>query len=324
MKLVKLLEKEKYITVAIAVFETIVKLLERIEPNAIDNEDVIHKMFTCVELVFGSELLCQRSRDGIKRNSVVELAGRVLSLLVKAMHPCNCSDHVSELLPTILNQFRDAHEHYGEVDYVRGLVFEELNQCCEGLGKFITSEWFYTLFDIFVFGLDYKDVDAICGLGTLMYYAGEQQAIEKYPIVLQELKEIRNEPGISDEVHTAIAKMAIANPTLVAINDIMPILIRKQMSAREGNTWICKVMLYVTERHADDVKPILEKIIRCVAEVYKKDKFENEGICSMLDYSFSGCFHYYFFLNYRNAQNCRVCVEGSTRPISWSIAESFD
>lgn len=275
LKLVEFLEKEENIMVAITIFETFLKLLRRIEPNAIDNEDVVKKLFTCVKRVIAKELKCQHSPDRTAENSLVELAGKMLSLLGKATHPCKFSQHVSALLPTIQNQFHSAtNDDYGQ--YVRGLVYEELNRCCKRLREY-TSKWFQPLFDIFIFGLERKNKHAICGLGTLMYYAGEQHAIDNYPFVLRSLNAIRNRSAVSKAVHIAIAKMVIANPALVALNRIMPFLIEKLMKKRKAMTWVCKAVLYVTEKHADDVEPILERIIRCVAGVYERGKFENEG-----------------------------------------------
>lgn len=239
-KFAEQLKNDEDIHIAMVVFEAYSEILNEMKGQALFNEDMKNHIFSCIVDVFSSAVACQfNDNTGDDENddseylvALRELAGEVLPKFGNALAtPQEFEMYFGRALPLLLAKFEKSQNN-DNLNSERSLVYGTLSECFGAL-KECTANWFDQLLPLYLTGIqdEYEEArqNAVFGLGEMVLFSGEK-AYPHFGQILQALSQIvsiEKEEGVLDNICGALARMIIANQTLVPMEHVWPVFIQK-------------------------------------------------------------------------------------------------
>lgn len=300
-KFAELLRTEDEIQVALSVLEAFLNLLKKLKSFAVYNEELRTQVFSSIQDVFASKAACQFNDDAGEEGdseeseyfvALYEMAGDVLPRFGEALQPQEFAMYFGRILPSILeklNSDKDSEDFQAERSLAYGTLaesFQPLQGC--------TATWFENLLPHFLNGIqdEYEQArqNSVFGLGELILYS-EEKAFEKFPQVLQSLSQVvstEEHPGTLDNVCGAIARIVIANSSLIPLDQVLPVLVQK-LPLREDfneNKTIYKALSTLLAQNNDSLLKVLDRVILVGLGILARKEYTDDGKHQLLFLSF--------------------------------------
>lgn len=292
-KFAEQLKNDEDIHIAMGVFESYAEILNEMKAQALFNDDMKNLIFGCIFDVFSSSVACQfNDNTGDDENddseylvNLRELAGEVLPKLGHALSPQEFEMYFGRALPLLLAKFEKSQNN-DNLSSERSLVYGTLSECFGAL-KECTANWFDQLLPLYLTGIldEYEEArqNSVFGLGEMVLYSGEK-AYPHFGQILQALSQIvavEKEEGVLDNICGALARMIIANQTLVPMEHVLPVFVQKIPLRKDfhENKAVFKAFhgLLVI-----DSKPFVQSLDRVVSvglHVLGKNEYKDDGKC---------------------------------------------
>ena len=211
-------------------------MLKFVGKPTVSNGHNLHLITQCIHDVLDKKAVCQETGDDEEEfdsdamemaevdATVLEFAVNLIPSLGRALGPEAFVEHFKAFSPYIFSKF-----HSNATVSERSVMVGVLAECVESLEKFSTQ--FPNILTVF---LEYtKDTDdevcsnSVFGLGLYAFHA-VPDVIAHYPVILQTVSTLltpEQEPRVVDNVMAAVARMILAAPESVPLDQTLPVLI---------------------------------------------------------------------------------------------------
>lgn len=290
-KFAEQLKNDEDIHVAMVVFESYIAILNEMKGQALFNEDIKDHVFSCIVDVFSSSVACQfNDNTGDDENddseylvALRELAGEVLPKFGLAMSPQEFEMYFGRALPLLLSKFEKSQNNEN-LNSERSLVYGTLSECFDAL-KECTANWFEQLLPLYLNGIldEYEEArqNAIFGLGEMVLNSGEK-AFQRFGEILQALSQIvsvEQEEGVLDNICGALARMIIANQSLVPLEHVLPVFVQKIPLRKDfhENKAVFKAFHGLLVINSEPFIKTLDRVIFVGLNVLGKNEYKDDG-----------------------------------------------
>lgn len=294
------LKNDEDIHIAMVVFEAYNEILNEMKDQALFNDDIKNHVFGCIVDVFSSSVACQfNDNTGDDDNddseylvALRELAGEVLPKFGHALSPQEFEIYFGRALPLMLSKFEKSQNN-DNLNSERSLVYGTLSECFSAL-KQCTANWFDQLLPLYLAGIQdgYEEArqNAIFGLGEMVLFSGEK-AYPHFGQILQALSQIvsvEKEEGVLDNICGALARMIIANQTLVPMANVLPVFVQKIPLRKDfhENKAVFKAFHGLLVLDSEPFIQTLNRIIFVGLHVLGENEYKDDGKCECDSFGF--------------------------------------
>ncbi|XP_063703113.1 importin-4-like [Culicoides brevitarsis] len=293
-KLSELIRTDEERLVVIAALDAFNEILRNLKGAGITADGQKEAIFGCITDVLNGKVACQYEEQEAGQNedaeeseydeAIIEQAGDILPRFGLALNPAEFSHYFSQIFPFFIHKIEKTKHKDETTDSQRAFAIGVLSECFEAL-KDQSSQWFDTLLPIFLSCVNDRNDEVrnntIFGLGEMVLYAGEI-AHKYFPQILAALSQgVSNEShaGTLDNICGALARLILANSSLVPLNDVLPSFIQ-YLPLREDfdeNQAIFKAFALVYQQGNDALLPLMDKIsVIGLTALAKKQYSEDE------------------------------------------------
>lgn len=301
-KYAELLKNDEEIHIAMSVFEAYMEILENLKHQALFNEELKALVFSCIHDVFSTKIACQfndnSGDDEFQEDSeysvaLYELAGEVLPKFGSALQPQEFALYFGRALPLLLEKLHKALDNE-DLQSDRSLVYGTLSESFSVL-QGCTATWFDNLLPLYLKGLqdEYEQArqNAVFGIGEMVLY-GEDKAYSHYAEILQALSQVvavEEHPSVLDNVCGALARLIIANSSLIPLEHVLPVFIQK-LPLREDfheNKSVFRAFNVLLAQSNEAFLAHLPLVLMNAIRVLGKKEYKDDGKSSVCGIAFS-------------------------------------
>uniref|UniRef100_A0A336K9P8 CSON005828 protein n=1 Tax=Culicoides sonorensis TaxID=179676 RepID=A0A336K9P8_CULSO len=287
-ELIRTDEERLVVIAALDAFNEILKNLKGAGLTADGQKDAI---FGCITDVLHGKVQCQYEEpvdtDEMEESeydeAIIEQAGDILPRFGLALEPLEFSHYFSQIFPYFIHKIEKSKHKDESTDSQRAFAIGVLSECFAGL-KDQSSQWFDTLLPIFLSCVNDRNDEVrnntIFGLGEMVLYSGEISH-KYFPQILSALSHgvsHESHAGTLDNICGALARLIIANSTLVPLKEVLPSFIQ-YLPLREDfdeNLAIFKAFTLVYQQGNDVLVPLLDRITAIGLGSLAKKQFSND------------------------------------------------
>lgn len=296
-KFAEILKNDEEIHVPMCIFEALMELLETMKAQALVNEELKAHVFSCIHDVFSTKIVSQFNdnsgddeyqEDSEYSVALYELAGEVLPKFGAAMQPQEFALYFGRVLPLLLEKLKKATNNE-DLQSDRSLVYGTMSESFPVL-QASTITWFDNLLPLYLKGIqdEYEQArqNAVYGLGELILY-GEEKAFPHFQEVLQALSQVvatEKHPSVLDNVCGALARLIIANSSLIPLEHVLPVFIQK-LPLREDfheNKAVFRAFNVLLAQNNPAFATFLPQVLLIALRVVGKNEYKDDGKCIYL------------------------------------------
>ncbi|KAG4076996.1 hypothetical protein HA402_015983 [Bradysia odoriphaga] len=290
-KAAEIIKSDDDCQVVMTALDTYGTLLKETKQKVIFNEELKMTVFTCIQNVLNSKVSCQlyddQAEDDDQEESeydeaLIQVAGEVLPKFGAALSPDEFAVYFKQIVPILAAKIEKSKNNE-DLETQRSFAYGTLSECFQPL-KNRLGEWFETLLPAYLHGLQdsFEQVRHNCvyGLGELVLHSGEV-AYSKFPVILSALSEAvaqEQHPGTLDNICGALARLIMANFTLIPLEQVLPVFIQK-LPLREDfdeNLTIFKGFTTLWTQQHEALLSILDGVIMCGLHVLHKNQYKDD------------------------------------------------